>query len=189
MERISDKNNIGVVRSAKECYNNTQKPGACNGRWEDRRQRVPRALVSPVVAAGARDEGRWGRPRAGTSQPDPPPTCSSGHLRGSCPALRADISFSCLVCCWRLFPNTPAGARWGETSSGSGRRCSWPPVLAAGRGWYRGGVTVSRSSGLFRLGNSPPLWDKAMRSLILRSCLVCSTAFVWEGASNSLGNA
>lgn len=84
--------------------------------------------MSAVVAEGGRDEEQWGRPRACTLQPDPP-AGSSGYLWGSCPALLADISFSCLVCCWRLLPHTPAGARGSETSwSGSGRHCSWPPM-------------------------------------------------------------
>lgn len=41
MERIFDKNKIGVVWTVEQCYSNTQKQELFNCSWEDRQKKVP----------------------------------------------------------------------------------------------------------------------------------------------------
>lgn len=50
MERIYDKNNIGVAWTMKECYNNTQKQAKCDSSGEDKQKRVDHY---PVCSSGS----------------------------------------------------------------------------------------------------------------------------------------
>lgn len=50
MERIYDKNNIGVAWSMKECYNNTKKQVKCGCSGEDKQRRVDH---DPMCCSGS----------------------------------------------------------------------------------------------------------------------------------------
>lgn len=50
MERIYDKNNIGVAQSMKECYNNTEKQEKCGCSGEDKQRGV---YHDPVCSSGS----------------------------------------------------------------------------------------------------------------------------------------